>query len=250
MRSAVAALALLLLLPEARRGWNWRAFAVGTAYAATLISFVMANKLTTSAEAIFLQSTAPLYLLVLGPLVLKEPLGARDLWFGLAVAAGAGLMFLSPEARTASAPDPERGTVFALLSGVAYACTLAGLRWQAHRVPGESAALATVTVGNVIVAAVCLPLAWPLPAVGLQDAAVIAYLGVFQIGAAYWLLTHGMRHVRAFEASILLLLEPVANPVVTWMWHGERPGTATLAGGAVIVAATFWKLISGRDAAD
>ena len=72
-RSGVAAVALWLLVPGARRQWNWRTLLAGIFYAATLILFVTANKLTTSANAIFLQSTAPLYLLLLGPLVLREP---------------------------------------------------------------------------------------------------------------------------------------------------------------------------------
>src|SRR3990172_9137079 len=66
-RSVIAAVALFLLLPDARRRWTWRAVAVGAAYAATLMLFVLGNKLTTAANTIFLQSTAPLYILLLGP---------------------------------------------------------------------------------------------------------------------------------------------------------------------------------------
>src|SRR5580698_1434506 len=94
-RSGIAALALLGLLPDARRNWRWRLFPVATAYAATLVLFVVATKLTTSANAIFLQSTAPLYLLLIGPLLLKEPLSRSDLLFLLAVAAGMWLCFVS-----------------------------------------------------------------------------------------------------------------------------------------------------------
>ncbi|HUO29722.1 MAG TPA: EamA family transporter, partial [Bryobacteraceae bacterium] len=90
-RSAIAAGALALLVPDGRRGWNWSLFPVGAAYAATLVTFTLATKLTTSANAIFLQSTAPLYLLLIGPLLLKEPLSRSDLLFLAAVAAG---MFL------------------------------------------------------------------------------------------------------------------------------------------------------------
>jgi drug/metabolite transporter (DMT)-like permease len=70
-RAGVAALVLLAALPQARRGWTWRIAPVAAAYAATSVAFAMANRLTTSANAIFLQSTAPLYLLLLGPLLLK-----------------------------------------------------------------------------------------------------------------------------------------------------------------------------------
>jgi drug/metabolite transporter (DMT)-like permease len=70
---------------------------------------------------------------------------------------------------------------------------------------------------------------------------VITYLGVFQIALAYVLLTSALRHVPAFEASVLLLIEPVLNPVWAFLVHGERPGAWALAGGVVIVAATAIK---------
>ena len=91
-RSGVAALVLLLVVPEARKGWSWRVAPVGAAYAATLILFVLATRLTTAANAIFLQSTAPLYLLLLGPWLLREPIRRSDVVYILAIAAGsAGL---------------------------------------------------------------------------------------------------------------------------------------------------------------
>src|SRR5579863_7731410 len=87
-RSGIAAVCMAILLPEARRSWTWRTFAVGAAYAATLICFVAANKLTTAANAIFLQATAPLYLLALGPLILREKIRRADIVVFAAIAAG------------------------------------------------------------------------------------------------------------------------------------------------------------------
>lgn len=246
LRSAVAAAALLLLLPEARRGWNWRVWPVGLAYALTLVSFVQANKLTTSANAIFLQSTAPVYLLVLGPLVLHEKLKRRDLLLALALAGGMALFFAGVEKPAATAPNPAAGNLWAVASGAAYALTLTGLRWQAHHSGHSSAALATVTAGNLIAFALCAPGMWPMASVRAFDALVLLYLGVFQIALAYVCLTRGMRHVPAFEASTLLLLEPVCNPVWTWIFHGEQPSGPSLAGGAVILAATAAKMLSER----
>lgn len=109
-RSGVAALALFICVPAARRGWSWRAGLVGCAYAATLILFVTANKLTTSAATIFLQSTAPLYLVLLGPLLLKEPIRRRDLAFLAPLGLGLLLMFAGADAPQATAPNPLRGT--------------------------------------------------------------------------------------------------------------------------------------------
>lgn len=246
LRSAVAVIALYALLGEARRGWNWRVWPVGLVYAFTLVSFVQATKLTTAANAIFLQSTAPAYLLLLGPLVLHEKLRRRDLIFTLALAAGMALFFLGVEKPAATAPNPALGNLWAVASGAAYAVTLTGLRWMAHRSGDSNSALATVTAGNLLAFLLCAPGLWPLPALRWMDAGILLYLGVFQIGLAYVCLTRGMKLVPAFEASTLLLLEPVCNPVWTWLVHGERPSAQSLAGGAVILASTVVKMLAER----
>ena len=147
-RSGVAAMFLLAALPEARRGWSWRIAPPATAYAATLVLFVLATRLTTSANAIFLQSTAPLYLLLLGPWLLREPVRRADLPLIVAVAAGMALIFVGSGAAAATAPDPRRGNLLAMGTGVAWAFTVTGLRWLARE--GGGGAAATVALGNVI----------------------------------------------------------------------------------------------------
>lgn len=249
-RSAVAAVVLYALLPPARRLRDGRAWLVGTAYALTLVFFVQANKLTTAANAIFLQSTAPAYLLVLGPLLLGEKPRQRDLLVAAALAGGMALFLTGAESRAATAPDPRTGNLWAAASGFTYALALAGLRWQARYSGRSGAALSTITAGNILAALLCLPFALPAGPAGALDWAVILYLGIFQIGLAYWCLTRGMQEVPAFEASILLLAEPVLNPLWTWLLLGERPGGQALAGGAVILAATLFKAFSERPAAD
>jgi len=96
-----------------------------------------------------------------------------------------------------------------------------------------------VTAGTIMTFLVALPMALPVAVAAPSGVAVILYLGVFQIGLAYWCLTRAVRHVTAFEATTTLLLEPVLNPVWTWLVHGERPGAWPLAGGAVILCATL-----------
>ena len=91
-RSGVAAIVLLAALPAARRGWNWRMVPVAAAYAATLILFVLANRLTTAANAIFLQATAPLYVLLLGPWLLHERVRRSDIFYISAVARSCTLL--------------------------------------------------------------------------------------------------------------------------------------------------------------
>ncbi len=235
-RSGVAVLALLALAPATGRGWKLRLLPVGLAYAGTLSLFVLANKLTTAANAIFLQDTAPLYLLILGPILLHEPVRRQDLALIAVMLAGMSLFFVGQEAASRTAPDPLRGNLLAAASGVSWALTIAGLRWLSGR-HGAAAAAPAVVVGNLMAFFGCLPMALPVEGFGLQDAAVVTYLGVVQIALAYVLLTRALAHVGALEASLLLLAEPALNPVWAWLVHRERPGPWALMGGALILGA-------------
>jgi drug/metabolite transporter (DMT)-like permease len=105
-------------------------------------------------------------------------------------------------------------------------------------VGGSGGSVAAVVAGNLIAALATLPMAAPFTGATTTDWLTVAYLGVVQIGIAYVLLTSGIRHVPAFEASILLLCEPVLNPVWSFLAHGERPGAWAIAGGVLIMAAT------------
>jgi DME family drug/metabolite transporter len=239
LRAGIAALAVWTLEPEARTRWTWRTWLVGLSYAATLILFVLANKLTTSANAIFLQSTAPLYLLLLGPFVLHEAVRRVDLFVIAAVALGAFLLLSGSQRAAASAPNPAAGNLLGLCSGLTWALTLTGLRWTGKRRSNTESAAAIVVAGNFLAFALSLPFALPIAHLRLLDAAVLVYLGVFQIGVAYVALTRSIRRVRGLEAATLLLLEPVFNPIWTWLIHGEEPSGFALLGGALIIGATF-----------
>ena len=205
-RSGVAAAVLLLLLPEARRGWIWRMVPVSAAYAATLVAFVLANRLTTAANAVFLQATAPLYVLLLAPWLLRETWKRSDLAYIVAVVGGLALFFVGREPAVATAPAPAQGNLLAFLVALPLALG------AAHTANSFSAA----------------------------NVAVILYLGVAQVGLAYFCLTRAMRHVTAFEATAVLLLEPALNPVWVWLVHGEKPGVWALSGGALILSATLF----------
>lgn len=249
-RSGIAAAVLYIGLPNARPSealrWTWRIWLIGLAYAAALILFVAANKLTTSANAIFLQSTAPLYLLLLGPLVLREPIRRVDVAVIFTVAAGAILLLLGSKVTGVTSPDPGRGNLLGLAGGVAWALTLTGLRWAGKQHGQSDPAAATVIAGNILAFAICLPMATPVNNPSLANLAVVLYLGVFQIALAYIFLTRSMREVQGLEAATLLLIEPVLNPIWTWIVHGERPGIPALWGGLLIIGAAFagtaWRL--------
>jgi drug/metabolite transporter (DMT)-like permease len=250
----VAALFVWLFVREARVAWTWRAWVVGVAYAATVTLFVLGNKLTTSANTIFLQSTAPLYIVLAGPWLLGERIRARDLLVMLVVAAGMTLFFVGLEPPVRTAPDPLRGNLVAAGSGLAWAFTVIGLRWMGRTRPparggapqSANPAAQAVVSGNLIAFLTSLPLALPLGPSRPLDWGIIAALGIVQIGVAYMFLTAAMRVIPAFEASLLLLLEPILNPIWAWIIHGEAPRALSLLGGAIILAATLTK--TWRDA--
>lgn len=239
IRSGIAAIALWVLLPEARRNWTWRTVVSGLPYAATLISFALANKLTSAANAIYLQATAPLYLLALGPLLLKERIRRVDVLVMTGVAAGASLLFAADSSAGATAANPALGNLLAAGSGFTWALTLVALRWQGRTSSTGEHAASTVIAGNAIVFLACLGPSWPFPRPAIADLGALLYLGLIQVALAYYALTRSIRHVPALEAATLLLAEPVFNPLWAWMLMGERPGRLTFAGGAIIILVSF-----------
>ena len=243
VRSGITDLALLLWL-RGRIRWTPRAVAAGVVYAATLSSFVGATKLTTAANAIFLQSTAPLYLVLLAPLVLGERVRRREAMYLASIGAGMILCFIGRPVPTSTASDPALGNWLGLASGLAWALTLLTLRnigRDDHG--GHDTTVGAVVAGNLMACLAALPFALPLPRGTTAEWVTLAYLGVFQIGLAYVCLSNAIRRLPALEVSLLLLLEPVLNPIWTWIVRGEDPGRWTILGGAVIVSATLVKLL-------
>jgi DME family drug/metabolite transporter len=237
-RSAIAALAILFMLRGARRIPDRATWMVGVIYALTMVLFVVANKLTTAANAIYLQATAPLYILLAAPLLLREPVKRIDLLFMGALGLGLGAFFMGQDTASGTAPNPGLGNMAALASGVTWAGTVIGLRWLGRRSGDPGATQPSLVAGNVVAALATLPLALPVATFTGTDVVILLFLGVFQIGLAYVCLSSGIGGVPALEASLLLLLEPVLNPVWAWLVHGEMPTGWALIGGAIIMVAT------------
>lgn len=240
-RCLIAAVVLAVVLPSTRRRWSRGTLLVAVAYAATLVLYVLANRLTTATNSIFLQYTAPLYVLLLSPWLLKEPILRRDGFFMLSLAAGMVTFFLGVEAPVATAPAPLAGNLIAAATGLTWGLTLLGLRQLEAREPGG--APPAVLAGNLLAFLICLPFFGSLSGSVPADWIAVVYLGVVQIALAYVFLTRALRHVRALEVSLLLLLELLFSPFWAWLLHGEVPGTWPLAGcGVILMATVVWTL--------
>lgn len=237
LRSLVAAAVVLAIFPESRVLTRRRTWVAAVAYALTVLLFALANRLTAAASAIFLQATAPAWLVLLGPRLLGEPARPRDLVVGAATAVGMTLALLDRPPPSALATNPLLGNVLAATTGLTWALTVAAIRRSEHGA-GESS-LPVVAAGNLLAFAAALPLMGPPQAPAVGDVVALLFMGTFQVALAYLLMARGLRHVPAIEASLLVLLEPVMNPVWAWLVAGERPGLPVIAGGALILNATL-----------
>jgi DME family drug/metabolite transporter len=239
---------LWLALPSWRGIWNRRVLLVGVCYASTLVCFVVATKYTLAANAIFLQSTAPIYVLFLAPTLLGESNGRSDYFVTLLLMLGLGLFFVGVDPATGTAPNPTFGNFVAIAAGLSLALGLMGLRWLSREesVDGRDAGGAAALAGNLMAALVCLPFVYPLGGFETNDILLIGYLGAIHLGLGYWILTRGISGILAIEVSTLLLVEPMLNTAWVWIVLGERPGTWSLLGCFVILLATILRVTIQR----
>lgn len=245
-RALVIVAFLLLAVRPARHCYDRSLLPAALAHGITTLLFMWGNKLTTAATAIFLQYTAPLYLLLLGPLVLKEAVAKRDFAYVGLLLVGMVLLLLHPPAAGVTAPNPLLGGVVAACCGVTWACTTLTMRGLARDpVAGFQRTIASIIVANVALALGLLPFygfAEGLPAA--RDLGIAAYMGVFQLGLSFILITLGLRRVNALEGALILLIEPVVNPLWVWLVHAEVPGVWSLAGGLLILLGTGSRILS------
>lgn len=239
-RSLVAGIFYLLVLRPNLRAARW---STAAAYAGCIVTFVTATRLTTAANAIFLQYTGPAYVLLLSPWLLEEPFRAIDGLCVLLSLAGMSLFFVG-KVETGQA----FGNALGIISGIFFALTIVLLRRDAKA--GRGDALPSTALGNLIAAAVTLPWMWQaLPQMTTaRGAGVLLYLGVVQLGLAYVLFIRGVRKVPAAEASLISMLEPIFNPIWVLLGTGEKPGPWAIAGGAIVIAAVVVRTLAPQRA--
>ena len=214
--------------------------ACAASYSGVLILFVAATKLTTAANAIFLQFSAPIYLVFLEPWVTKRSLQGRDL-VAVALCLGAmGLFFVGRFEAGSFA-----GNVLAVVSGVCLALFALTLKLKRERQP-DADPISAIILGNLLVAALCLPFALPGLRPTLLQSGMLLYLGVFQIGLAYLLFNAGMKRLSATAAVVTGTLEAVLNPVWVFLGVGERPAPWALGGGLLILGTIAWYSLAPR----
>jgi drug/metabolite transporter (DMT)-like permease len=239
-RSILATLVFLVYLRTLQFRWTGWQVAGVIGYIGAQLFFIMATKLTTAANAIFLQYTAPMYIVVLGYWLLGERPQRAD-WITLPVIFTGLLLFFGDDLSF----DGFAGNGLAIVSGVAMATMMVCMRGQKDGVPAQ-----TILLGNLVSACIGLPFLvkedFSLPNVG-----IILFLGVFQIGLSFVFYSVAIQHVRVLESTIILTLEPILNPVWVFLVIGEAPGRLALLGSTLVVGAVMARaIVSARAAAE
>lgn len=235
-RCLIAAIVFAILFRKKILKLNPLALLNSFNYAAVLILFVIATKTTTAANAIFLQSTAPIYVLIFEPILTKTKWEKINIVTIAVCFLGMILFFMGD-----LTPGDIKGNIAALLAGVAFAAFFLGMK-KNDKQYGE----ASIFYGNIIVALICTPFITEVRELSFNNLWMLLFLGVFQIAFAYALFSYGIKKILAVEASIISMLEPVLNPVWVFIGYGEIPSVYAIIGGLIIISAiTIRTIIAG-----
>ncbi len=227
-RSAIAIPLMLLCIGWPKFSFSRAQIGGAIGYALTVVLFVFATRMTTAANAIFLQYTAPIYVAVIGRWYLGERALRID-WLVIAIALGGIALFFLDRLSVSG----FRGNIIALCSGLAFASVAIFLRKEKAGSPVTS-----IILGNVIVALAGAPFMLQ-SSLGEGGVWRLALLGTLQLGLPYVLYAAAIKHVTALEATLIPLLEPVLNPLWVMLTLGERPGPWAVVGAAMVLGAVL-----------
>ena len=228
VRSMIALPFLLLAARKTPINGSTSQIGGAIAYTATVLCFVGATKLTTAANAILLQYTAPVWVALFSHFFLKERVTGTDWLFILITMLGMLLFFIDKLSDSGTL-----GNGLAILSGIAFASLICFMRNQKDGSP-----IGSIVLGNGLTALLSIP--WILhPVLDTTSWISLILLGVFQIGLSYILFSHAIRHVSALEGILVPVIEPVLNPIWVLLFVGETPGKWSLLGGLIVISAVL-----------
>lgn len=238
-RSLIATLTILIISIYQKRNLKFEfdiiSILCSVCYAFILVLFVIATKLTTAANAIFLQFTAPIYLLVLEPVFLKTKFEKNNLAALIFCFAGMSLFFFGKLDLS-----DIKGNLFAIGSGISFALFSLFLKWKKQIHKSESTIIYIIT-GNILVCIFCLPVVYDKLLLDSSQFLILLFMGIFQIGISYIIFNEGIKYISATESMIIAMLEAVLNPVWVFMGVGEVPSVYSIAGSVIIILAIIWR---------
>lgn len=226
-RCLIAAITFALIFKKRILIFNKLSLTNSFIYAIVLITFVIATKATTAANAIFLQATAPIYVLIFEPLLNKKRYERINIITVGVCFVGMILFFVGK-----LEPGHLEGNLVALISGITFAAFFLGMKQNEQKYQQSS-----IFWGNILVALICLPFLSSLEVIYFSDLWMVSFLGIFQIAIAYAFFASGLKRIYAVEASIISMIEPVLNPVWVFIGYGETPSVTAITGGIIILCA-------------
>jgi len=204
-------------------------------YMLMIFSFITATQETTAANAILLQYTAPIHVMILSGFFLHEKPQKKDFYAIFFVFIGV-VMFFAEDLSSKGL----MGNLMALLSGFLCGCSFLCQRFLGkNSKTGENTGLSSIILGNILVVFVSLPQLIQEPLWNFPSLPILVLLGVFQLGLAFIFFTRGIPWVSAIEAIILSILEAILNPIWVILVIGEKPSFMALLGGSVILVTVF-----------
>lgn len=224
-RCSIAALTFAVIFRKKILQYNWLTVLNSFFYAGVLIFYVIAMKETTAANAIFLQSTAPIYVLIFEPIINKTGYEKSNIITIGICFIGMILFFLGD-----LTPGQLEGNIYGLMSGILFAAFFLGMKKNDMKYQESS-----IFLGNIIVALICLPFIFAIDELAFSDLWMVSFLGVFQIAIAYAFFSFGLKRVFAVEASIISMVEPALTPLWVFIGYGEVPATTAIMGGLIII---------------
>ncbi len=231
MRSLIAGMVFLVYLRPTHLRFSRYQVLGALCYVGTNLFFITATKLTSAANAIFLQYACPVYVMLFGYWLLKEKPRRAD-WIALAVILAGLALFFGDKLSF----DGFYGNILAILSGVTFAGTMVFMRLQRDEQPAR-----TILLGNFLSALVGMPFLLGESSFPVADFAILLYLGTFQIGLSFLLYSYAIKHIHALEANLILTLEPILNPIWVFLVIGEKPGPLALLGSALVIGAVIFR---------
>ena len=233
IRSLGAAVVLLIYIKKPKLYWNRYFFTGVLAYSMMVILYVISIRLTTAANAIFLEFTAPLYVVVFGYFFLNERINRFDIFAMVIIFLGMGLFFMDELSFYGF-----WGNILALLAGVCLALVTVLIRKE------KESAFEIVFFGNALTTIICLPfIIQGFSSTTQVDWFIIFGLGIFQLGIPYLLYTTALKYVSALDAILVGMLEPVFNPIWVYIFVGEAIGEWALIGAALVIIGTLGRVI-------
>lgn len=232
-RCSIAALTFAVIYRKKILQYNRLTILNAFFYAGVLILYVLAMKATTAANAIFLQSTAPIYVLIFEPLINKTRYDKANT-ITIAVCLIGMILFFTGKL----SPGQLEGNSYGLMSGILFAAFFIGMKKNNKEYQQSS-----IFWGNIIVAFICLPFMFEMEELTFSNLWMVSFLGVFQIAIAYAFFAYGLKRIFAVEASIISMVEPVFNPLWVYIGYGEVPASASIIGGIIIITAVSIRTI-------